>query len=243
MPSKIGTIIDAVNLDPNPNGSGEPAGDSNTDAGFRAPGGAPNDQPKSESSFIHGDDIFEPIDSAGSDAGAPAGESAGPKRRGRKPGWRKAVEQTPVPPNLADIDFGAIMLQAHQMLAALTIPELEIERKEADKLTAALKAALKFHPAGISPEKLAYINLGMVAVEVYGSRTLAWRMRIAQEKAQRRPAVPMGPVRAPTGAPAPAQAGAPAGPAAPIRPAASQQGTGTFGPSLCEPASEGTPEP
>ena len=250
MSAKIGSFIKSVSDDPNPNGGGESAGDSTPDSSIGTSGGNFESEPEPAATFISGSDIFEPIEPAGSDAGGPDASAGSGKRRGRKPGWRKAAEQTPVPPNLADIDFGAVMLQAHSMLAALTsVQELELDRKEADKLTAALKNALKFHPAGISPEKMAYINLGLVAVEIYGTRALAYRMRTSVERANRRPPTPIAPRPAAPGSPAaPGAPAAPAGPfpapgapAAPRPPAA--QGTGTFGPSLCEPASEGIVEP
>lgn len=145
---------------------------------------------------------FEPVGAILDGAtGAGAGE---PIRRkpGRQKGWRKQAE-TAVPPSLAQLDFAAILVSGHSMLAALTgVQELDIEVKEGQKLADCLKAALKFHNALISPEKLAYINLSFAVCEIYGTRALAYRMRKAEER-KRMPQKMPTPIRQ-TPAPAPA---------------------------------------
>jgi hypothetical protein len=85
--------------------------------------------------------------------------------------------------SLATLDFGVILLGIHSALGALTsCPEFELEKREADKFAKALKDAIKYRPAGLSAEKMAWINVGLVGTELYAPRIMAWRLRRAEEK-------------------------------------------------------------
>ena len=95
-----------------------------------------------------------------------------------------------------------MILAVHSALAALTtIRELELEEDEARKLSNASKEVLRYYPIGMSDKALAWVNLGVVACGIYGTRIMAYSVRRAAERRARI-------VTLPTGTPPPAQAAA-----------------------------------
>ena len=101
------------------------------------------------------------------------GDSSGPaKRRGRQPGSKNRATQTQSAEDLAD-NLAGILYGAHSIIAALArCPELELEESEAKKLADKSTAVLKYYQVSLDPKKLAWLQLGMCAVEVYGPRAL-----------------------------------------------------------------------
>lgn len=213
MSVKIGSIIESTGGDTKPIDDGKSTGDSDTHSGI-GDAGRPDSDPresksdsKPEPEVLRGFDSYQPADGGFEpiDVGTDIGTDQ-PRKRGRQKGWRKNQQAT-VPPSLADIDFASILVGGHSMLAAISgIEELELEKKEADKLTEALRNALKFHPAGISPEKLAYINLTFAIGEIYGSRAMAYRVRKMAEKAKQPKPAPPVPINRPAAQTAQSQA-------------------------------------
>jgi hypothetical protein len=224
MSIETGTIIGASNKPLGAVVDGEPGVDANPNSDIGNAGRTDGDSSVPEPLIIHGYEPstgdFEPVsESAGS--GSVFGEPA-KQRRKRGPNKSKSVEPTSISPNLGELDFAAILMSGHSMLAALTgVEELDMsDQKEADKLAKRIKEALKFHGNGISPQKLAYINLGFAITEIYGSRALAYRLRTKVERETRPKPTPInsGKTAAPAAPPQQKQAS----PSAPIA-------TGTFG--------------
>lgn len=74
----------------------------------------------------------------------------------------------------------------HSALAALTtIRELELEEEEARKLSNASKEVLRYYPIGMSDKALAWVNLGVVACGIYGTRIMAYSVRRGTERRAR----------------------------------------------------------
>ena len=208
MPQPIGSIIKSVSDDPkpDPNGVATIDADTNSSVGDEGRTVEPPREPEIlrgfESAFNPGTGGYESIDIG-------AGIDGQPKRKpGRQKGWKKQTE-TAVPSTIAELDFAAILVSGHTMLSALTgVDEFELEKKEGEKLSDALRKALQFHPAGISPEKLAYINLTFVLCEIYGTRAMAFRLRKMAERAKQPKPAPPTPINR-GGQTVPAQAPAP----------------------------------
>lgn len=79
------------------------------------------------------------------------------------------------------------MLSTHAMLsAALEVPELELEEKEAGAIAQSLVEVQRFYPVGIDEKTLAWINLITVLGGVYGTRYAAVRVRKKREKEEAR---------------------------------------------------------
>ncbi len=76
----------------------------------------------------------------------------------------------------------------HDMLAMLTeVKEFELEPDEAKKLGAAMARVQKLYGKYVIPEKwAAWGGLGMAAVGVYGPRIAAYRLRMENEKAEKK---------------------------------------------------------
>jgi hypothetical protein len=69
----------------------------------------------------------------------------------------------------------------------LSVPELELDRDEAKKLSAAVARVAELHAVEIDPKKVAYFNLFAVAGSIYGPRIMAYRIRSKSEAKQRGP--------------------------------------------------------
>lgn len=85
------------------------------------------------------------------------------------------------------------------MLAGFTsVPELEIEPAEAEKMASAVKGVLDQYDIKPSEKSLAWTNLATASAMVYGTRVFAYRMRKTTERpAKAAPAAP-GQVHRPT---------------------------------------------
>jgi len=121
-------------------------------------------------------DIFD----AGTDRAT--GGFAQPKRRGRPLG-SKNRNDTPAktPQNIAE-NLERLLLSVHLMgAAALASPELELEESEAKKLASAIREVSKFYPVTLDPKRLALLELGTVAMMVYGTRGVAIYRRVKTE--------------------------------------------------------------
>jgi hypothetical protein len=115
------------------------------------------------------------------------GTSAGTKRRGRPPGSKnRASAGTPTitparekaPQNLTDLD--GLILSAHLMCAkVLSIPELELDEKESEKLAASIRNLAKHYTAVFDPKKIAMFELACCAGSIYGPRAIAMYKRSA----------------------------------------------------------------
>lgn len=89
------------------------------------------------------------------------------------------------------------------MAASLTkIEELSLDKSEANQLAQALAAVNVHYQKSIDPKLLAWMGVVAVAGQVYGPRVLAYRVRVATEKAARPTPVNVANVR-PAVAPAP----------------------------------------
>lgn len=102
------------------------------------------------------------------------------KRRGRAKGSRNA---NPKARKETASDLSGLLLSLHFMAAAITsIPELQLEQKEADLLAKNVAKINELYGGIVLPEKtMAWINLGLAAGTVYGPRFVAHRMN--KEKA------------------------------------------------------------
>ena len=88
-----------------------------------------------------------------------------------------------------------------------SIKEINLEEEEARKLATASKEVLKFYPLGMSDKALAWINLGVVATGIYGTRIMAYSLRRETERRARRAAAPAAAApagQAPSASPGPA---------------------------------------
>lgn len=74
-------------------------------------------------------------------------------------------------------------MSAHTMLAALTsVPELELDKSEAEKLGAGIVNVSRHYDIGATQKTIDWTNLIMVVGAVYGTRLAAVRMRKAAQK-------------------------------------------------------------
>jgi hypothetical protein len=216
MSVAAGKIIDASTGDTGTDRDRESPVSATADSDGRDPGRVDGVDGKSEPEPIRGYDSFNPSTGDFEPIASQPGLDAEPRqRRKRGPNKPKQFDPKTGGPSIGELDFGSILLSTHQMLAAITgIEEIGMDdKKEADKLGKAISHALKFHPAGISPERLAYVNLACVVGEIYGSRALAYRMRKLEER-KNRPRPAATPIRqtAPVAPPPQAQARTQSGP-------------------------------
>lgn len=174
---------------------------------------------------IAGFDVIDPgefIDGGTAD-GDRSTASAG-KRRGRPPGSRNKQSATTgntqekAPQNIAE-NLERLLLSTHLMGAAmLKCPELELDVDEAKKLASAIREVSKHYPVVFDPKKMALMELGTVALMVYGTRGVAIYKRIQRESQPQPPR--QQPVNIDTRKQRPATPGAPAPqPAQPAQPA------------------------
>lgn len=127
------------------------------------------------------------------------GDAAPVKRgRGRPPGSGKAgvkqgagrtVTQAKAAP-ASVVGIEALLLGLHSIAASLTkVEEIALDKTEANQLAQALAAVNVHYQKAVDPKLLAWMGVVAVAGQVYGPRVLAYRLRVATEKAQR-PAKP-----------------------------------------------------
>ena len=106
-----------------------------------------------------------------------------PKRRGRPKGSKNAYRSATAKKE-ASLDLTQVLYSTHLMLSALTkIEELKIEKEEAKELSDAVVRVNDLYGGLVIPEKaLAWINLGIVGVKVYGPRVAAHTIKTGKKK-------------------------------------------------------------
>jgi hypothetical protein len=153
--------------------------DRGTDSGSdSAEGGIDSIEKRaSEPETIAGYPAISPIEwtNAGTDIG-----SSPTKRRGRPPGSKnrgnagtnseRSTEKAQT--NLADLD--GLILSAHLMVAKiLSVPELELDEKESEKLANSIRNVAKHYTAILDPKKIAIFELTCCVGSIYGPRAIA----------------------------------------------------------------------
>jgi hypothetical protein len=100
----------------------------------------------------------------------------------------ETAAQKPGAIGFSQLDLTEVIFSMHQMLAGITsVPELELDRGESEKLGSAIKDVGSYYGAVFDPKKVAIFNLCMVAGGIYGTRLFAIRNRIALQKAAKPP--------------------------------------------------------
>lgn len=86
--------------------------------------------------------------------------------------------------HLSKLDIGELLFSIHLTLSEFTkIPELELEKGEADELGSAVKEFAKFYGASFDPKKVALFNLCLAAGKIYIPRAIAVKKnRMGQTK-------------------------------------------------------------
>lgn len=92
-----------------------------------------------------------------------------PRKRGRKPGSTNAKKKTAQILDSTGIE--KILLSVHGMLAGMmSNPIWELDKDEAKKLSEAIVSVQAHYPMAINAKTLAWVNLGMIGMAVYGPR-------------------------------------------------------------------------
>lgn len=77
------------------------------------------------------------------------------------------------------------LVNVHALLAGMTqIPEIAIDREQAEVLASAASEVMQHYDFGMNPEQQAWVNLMMVAGSIYGSKVFAYKIRKSQETAE-----------------------------------------------------------
>lgn len=125
-----------------------------------------------------GFESFDPssVNVAGSGTTSDTGDA--PKKRGRPFGSKnKTAGQS------SDIDAIRDLLSTVHGIAAIRIPEMKLEDSEATLLATSIVRAFPNVRSVVSGETAARVMLGMVVLQVYGTRAVAIGARIKKEKA------------------------------------------------------------
>lgn len=184
MPDSVGEIIDDIGA----------SGKSDADADSKSSSG--NQGRDSKPEVLFGFDAEQPnterFGGGGAD-GVRRTKSGKPDRRTRA--GRTGTDGTSETPGSLDtskISLEGLLYSLHLMgMEILKLPEMEIDRSESKKLADAIAEVNKFHHIAIDPKKLAYLNLGFVAITVYGPRFVAARNRMKIERESSKGAVPI----------------------------------------------------
>jgi hypothetical protein len=114
--------------------------------------------------------------------GGTGGDSFGVRRkRGRPRGSANTQKAQPKSNLVADLE--SLLISGHFMLAGvLDMKELEIDEIEAKRLSEALTKLSEFYPVGMSPKKMAWINLSMALGSIYGPRAVAIAKKVPKKK-------------------------------------------------------------
>lgn len=75
----------------------------------------------------------------------------------------------------------------------LKCSELELDRDESKKLADSIAEVNKFHNVVFNPKTVAYINMGVVACTIYGTRIVAIKNRMDSHRKEKQ--VPVTPIR------------------------------------------------
>lgn len=167
--------------------------------GTRAETSGSTNQPIStanDDDLIAGFEVVDPTDVGGNTNRDAAGGTG--KRRGRPPGSRNSTSAK-TPKNLEGIE--SLLLSVHFMGATiLGTPELALDPEESKKLSNAIQNVAQYYPVGLSPKMMAWINLGMVAGGIYGTRMVAIYKRMETER-MKKTKIPFNIVSDPTKTP------------------------------------------
>jgi hypothetical protein len=80
------------------------------------------------------------------------------------------------------------LVNIHALLAGMTqIPEIAIEREQAEVLATAASEVMQHYDFGMNAEQQAWVNLMMVAGSIYGSKVFAYKIRKSQETEEGEP--------------------------------------------------------
>jgi len=112
--------------------------------------------------------------------GRPRGSGTG--QRERAPEASASVNEAKAPLSIDGVS--AILLSVHTMAASFfAVPELDIEKSEANNLANAIKSVADHYDVKASEKSLAWANLVSVTAMVYGTRMFAYRARKSMERA------------------------------------------------------------
>lgn len=120
---------------------------------------------------------------ARSDTGKRNKDGSVPKKRGRKPGQSYAGAQKKASDRIDVSGIEKILLSAHMMAAAaFAVPELALDKTESEELSKAIANVAQYYDTTVAPETLAWINLGAVAVSIYGTRAFVLLSKRGEKK-------------------------------------------------------------
>lgn len=169
MPEPIGHII-ADDTGGKPDTNVDPKSSSGTE------------RRNSEPEIVYGFDAVNPATerfAAGSSGNPRLTKSGRIDRRTLRGGaGGNRAEETPGLLDGSKISLEGLLYSLHLMgKEILSLPEMEIDRDEAKKLAEAVAEVNRFYKVAIDPKKLAWVNLGLVGVTIYGPRFAAARNR------------------------------------------------------------------
>ena len=99
------------------------------------------------------------------------------KKRGRQPNSAKKSESSEA--------IAGALVSIHALLAGITkIPELELTEPEGKAISKALEDVANAYDFAPSPQTQALIGLAVTITGVYGMRIYAYKLRLADEKAE-----------------------------------------------------------
>jgi hypothetical protein len=171
MPRTIGRTVSAGASIPDDtdNGAGDAGGSEKPSPG--------NQEFEREDGRIAGFPTVSPFDvTTGGVGDAASGES--PKRRGRPPGSGRKQREAQVPQNIVR-DLESLLLGVFQMGAAFfKVKELELDKSEAERLSASIENFAKHYSVNIDPKKLAAFELTTTGISIFGPRLyVIWKQR------------------------------------------------------------------
>jgi hypothetical protein len=163
-------------VDSKPNGAAHPADSGvNPDAEDQFPIISGAGEPDSDGSGIP---TVNPSEIGGSS------DASGKRGRGRPRGSRTPSNTSSKSTKQTATDLSGILMSAHMMLASfLNVEELELDQKEAERLSEAVnKVQAEYDMPILSPAQLAWINLLMTTGGLYGPRWVAYSLRMKAER-------------------------------------------------------------
>jgi hypothetical protein len=171
-------------------------GESDTDSALKSDRG--NEGRVRDPEIIGGYESVEPRTERIDTDGSPRRTKSGRIDR-RTIGGKRGTSDAAQKPNaigFSQLDLTEVIFSMHQMLAGIvSVPELELDRGESEKLGDAIKTVGSYYGAVFDPKKVAIFNLCMVVGGIYGTRLFAIRNRIAAQKLSRAPNPKPTPIR------------------------------------------------
>lgn len=142
-----------------------------------------NTEPK----ILHGFEVTEPDTEpiGNTDRGTGRRTRSGGIDRRTKAGRAlagKSADEEKESVHLSKLDLAEVLLTVHLTLSEFTkVPELEIDKDEAETLSDATKELAKFYNVAFDPKKVAIFNFCLALGKVYVPRGIAIKNRIAAE--------------------------------------------------------------